>query len=236
TEARRSSKRWLLVREHRKPKWSLMRQPGEARRGPEKVRWLGRLASHCGPRLGARNLFEVQAAEPAGAPGQEHVQQTTHAGGGGLPNPMHQFEIKRIIPLDLFGFDASFTNSALFMVIAGTTITLFTIFAMRNRALVPSRVQSVAELSYEFVARMVRDTVGTAGMKYFPFVFRLFMFVLVLNMLGMVPYSFTVTSHIIITFALAAFIFLGVTLIGFIKHGAKFLKFFVPEGVPLIML
>src|SRR5262245_24430160 len=148
---------------------------------------------------------------------------------------MHQFEIKRIIPLDLFGFDASFTNSALFMVIAGTIITLFTVYAMRNRALVPSRVQSVAELSYEFVARMVRDTVGTDGMKYFPFVFTLFMFVLVLNVLGMVPYSFTVTSHIIITF-LAAFIFLGVTLIGFIKHGAKFLKFFVPEGVPLIML
>jgi len=182
-------------------------------------------------------LFEVQAAEHAGElPGLEHVEQTAHAGGGGLPNPMHQFEIKRIIPLDLFGFDASFTNSALFMVIAGTTITLFTIFAMRNRALVPSRVQSVAELSYEFVARMVRDTVGTDGMKYFPFVFTLFMFVLVLNMLGMVPYSFTVTSHIIITFALAAFIFLAVTLIGFIKHGAKFLKFFVPEGVPLIML
>ena len=119
-------------------------------------------------------MFEVQAAEPAGPPGLEHVEQTAHAGGGGLPNPMHQFEIKRIIPLDLFGFDASFTNSALFMVIAGTTITLFTIFAMRNRALVPSRVQSVAELSYEFVARMVRDTVGTDGMKYFPFVFTLF--------------------------------------------------------------
>jgi F-type H+-transporting ATPase subunit a len=149
---------------------------------------------------------------------------------------MHQFEIKRIIPLELFGFDASFTNSALFMVIAGTIITLFTIYAMRKRALVPSRVQSVAELSYEFVARMVRDTAGTDGMKYFPFVFTLFMFVLVLNMLGMVPYTFTVTSHIIVTFALAAFIFLAVTLIGFIKHGAKFLKFFVPEGVPLVML
>src|SRR5262249_45043881 len=147
---------------------------------------------------------------------------------------MHQLDIKRLIPLELFGFDASFTNSALFMVIAGTIITLFTVYAMRNRALVPSRVQSVAELSYEFVANMVRDNAGTDGMKYFPFVFTLFMFVL--NMLGMVPYSFTVTSHIIVTFALAAFIFLGVTLIGFMKHGAKFLKFFVPEGVPLVML
>ena len=133
-----------------------------------------------------------------------------------------------------FGFDASFTNSALFMVIAATLITLFTLYAMRSRSLVPSRLQSVAELSYEFVANMVRDNVGTDGMKYFPFVFTLFMFVLVLNMLGMVPYSFTVTSHIIVTFALAAFIFLGVTLIGFWKHGVKFLKFFVPEGVPFV--
>jgi F-type H+-transporting ATPase subunit a len=94
----------------------------------------------------------------------------------------------------------------------------------------------VAELSYSFVANMVRDNVGTDGMKYFPFVFTLFMFVLTLNMLGMVPYSFTVTSHIIVTFALAAFIFIGVTLIGFWKHGTKFLKFFVPEGVPIFML
>ena len=139
-----------------------------------------------------------------------------HGGSaGGLPNPMHQFEIKRLIPLELFGFDASFTNSALFMVIAAALITLFTVYAMRSRALVPSRLQSVAEISYEFIANMVRDNVGTAGMKYFPFVFTLFMFVLALNMLGMVPYSFTVTSHIIVTFALAAFIFLGVTLIGF---------------------
>ena len=83
---------------------------------------------------------------------------------------------------------------------------------------------------------MVRDNVGTDGMKYFPFVFTLFMFVLALNLLGMVPYSFTVTSHIIVTFALAAFIFVGVTLIGFIRHGVKFLKFFVPSGVPFVML
>jgi F-type H+-transporting ATPase subunit a len=110
------------------------------------------------------------------------------------------------------------------------------VFAMRKGALVPGRFQSVAELSYEFVANMVRDNVGTSGMKYFPFIFTLFMFVLALNMLGMVPYSFTVTSHIIVTFALAAFIFVGVTLIGFWKHGIGFLKFFVPSGVPFLML
>jgi len=149
---------------------------------------------------------------------------------------MHQFQIQRIFPLELFGFDASFTNSALFMVIAAAIITLFTLLAMRRGALVPGRLQSMAEMSYEFVANMVRDNVGTEGMKYFPFVFTLFMFVLALNMLGLVPYSFTVTSHIIVTFALAAFIFIGVTLIGFWKHGVKFLKFFVPSGVPFVLL
>jgi len=168
---------------------------------------------------------------------EEAVHGGGHGGGGtGLPDPMHQFEIKRLIDLDVFGFDASFTNSALFMVIAAALITLFTLFAMRRGTLVPGRMQSVAEISYEFVANMVRDNVGTEGMKYFPFVFTLFMFVLALNMLGMMPYSFTVTSHIIITFALAAFIFIGVTLIGFWKHGIKFLKFFVPSGVPFVML
>lgn len=159
-----------------------------------------------------------------------------HGGGTGLPDPMHQFEIRRLIPLELFGFDASFTNSALFMVIAAAVITLAALFAMRNGSLVPGRMQSVVELSYQFVANMVRDNVGTEGMKYFPFIFTLFVFVLTLNMLGMVPYSFTVTSHIAVTFALAAFIFIGVTLIGFWKHGAGFLKFFVPSGVPFVML
>jgi len=169
--------------------------------------------------------MEAQAAEEA-----------AHGGATSLPNPMHQFEIKRLIPLELFGFDTSFTNSALFMVIAATLITLFTIYAMWGGKLVPTRLQSVAEISYEFIANMVRDNVGTSGMQYFPFIFTLFMFVLALNMLGMMPYSFTVTSHIIVTFALAAFIFLAVTAIGFLKHGIGFLKFFVPAGVPAVML
>ena len=167
---------------------------------------------------------------------EAYAAEAAHGAEGGLPNPMHQFEIKRLINFELFGVDASFTNSALFMVIAAALITLFTVYAMRRRSLVPTRMQSVAELSYEFVANMVRDNVGTDGMKYFPFIFTLFMFVLALNMLGMLPYSFTVTSHIIVTFALAAFVFLGVTAIGFIKHGVKFLKFFVPSGVPAVML
>jgi len=153
-----------------------------------------------------------------------------------MPNPMHQFEIKRFIELDLFGLDVSFTNASLFMVIAITLISFLTIWGMRGRALVPTRMQSIAEISYEFVANMVRDNVGSDGQKYFPFVFTLFMFVLFCNMLGMMPYSFTVTSHIIVTFALAALVFIGVTIIGFATHGFGFFKFFVPSGVPVALL
>ncbi|MDH4982461.1 F0F1 ATP synthase subunit A [Hyphomicrobium sp. D-2] len=149
---------------------------------------------------------------------------------------MEQFEIKRIIPLELFGWDISFTNASLFMVLAVVLIPLFYLFAMNRRALVPGRLQSIAELSYEFIANMIKDLVGEKGMKYFPWVFTIFMFVLALNLLGMLPYSFTVTSHIIVTFALAAMVWIGVTAIGFANHGPKFLKLFVPSGVPFWLL
>ncbi len=149
---------------------------------------------------------------------------------------MEQFEIKRIIPLELFGWDVSFTNASLFMVIAVVLIPLFYLFAMNRRALVPGRLQSIAELSYEFIANMIRDIVGEGGMKYFPWVFTIFMFILVLNLLGLVPYSFTVTSHIIVTFALAAMVWLIITGIGFVNHGPGFLKLFVPSGVPWWLL
>jgi F-type H+-transporting ATPase subunit a len=168
----------------------------------------------------------------------EAVEDIAVEGGKGLAelNPMEQFEIVPLIPIKLFGVDASFTNSSLFMVIAVLLISLFTIVSMRGRAMVPGRMQSMAELSYEFVANMIRDNVGTAGQKYFPFIFTLFMFILFLNMIGMIPYTFTVTSHIIITFALAMVVFLGVTVIGFVRHGIGFLKFFVPSGVPVALL
>ena len=151
-------------------------------------------------------------------------------------SPMEQFEIRRYIPMDLAGFDVSFTNSSLFMAVATGLIVLFLTMGMRHRALVPGRLQSMAELSYEFVANMMRDTVGPEGQKFFPFVFTLFMFVLFCNMIGMVPYTFTVTSHIIVTFALALAIFVGVTILGFIKHGAGYLRLFVPHGVPVALL
>ncbi len=156
-------------------------------------------------------------------------------GGLGI-DPMHQFVIERIVPLEFAGIDVSFTNSSLFMVIAVILITLFTTVTMSGRAMVPGRWQSLAELSYEFVANMLRDNVGTAGQRYFPFIFTLFMFVLFLNLLGMIPYSFTVTSHIIVTFALAIVIFIGVTIIGFATHGIKFLKMFVPSGIPIALM
>ncbi|MBO6634278.1 F0F1 ATP synthase subunit A [Parvibaculum sp.] len=149
---------------------------------------------------------------------------------------MHQFEIKTYFPLQLGSIDASFTNSSLFMVIAAALLTILMLAGMSRRAMVPGRLQSIVELSYEFIANMLRDNVGTAGLRFFPFVFTLFMFILALNLLGMIPYSFTVTSHIIVTFALAFFIFIGVTILGFAVHGFGFFKFFVPHGVPAYLL
>lgn len=159
------------------------------------------------------------------------------AAGGEAHGPMHQFEINRLSQkLELFGFDASFTNSSLYMVIATVLVVGFLSYAMSGRQLVPGRAQSVAEMLYEFVANMIRENVGTEGMKYFPFVFSLFIFILALNMLGMIPGTFTVTSHIVVTFALAALVFLVVTAIGFINHGAGYLKLFVPDGVPIWLM
>jgi F-type H+-transporting ATPase subunit a len=165
----------------------------------------------------------------------EHGAGAAEHGAGGH-SPLEQFEIKRLIPIDIGGLDLSFTNSALFMLIAVALATLLLTYSMRTRALVPGRLQSMAELSYEFIANMIRENVGTEGRRYFPFIFTLFMFILFGNLLGMMPYSFTYTSHIIVTFALAAVVFVGVTVIGFVRHGMKFLKLFVPEGVPVFLL
>ncbi len=150
-------------------------------------------------------------------------------------SPLEQFEINTLIDIPVLGVDASFTNSALFMVIAVVSATLFMTLGMRGRALVPGRWQSLVELSYEFIANMIRDNVGSEGRKYFPFIFTLFMFLLFGNLLGMLPFTFTYTSHIIVTFALAATVFIGVTLIGFAKHGLKFFGFFLPAGVPIFI-
>lgn len=150
-------------------------------------------------------------------------------------SPLAQFEIKPLLSLRLGDVDLSYTNSALFMTIALVLASSFLMLATRRSALVPGRWQSLAEISYEFVSNMIRDNVGQEGRKYFPLIFSLFMFVLFGNLLGMIPYSFTYTSHIIVTFAMAAVVFIGVTIIGFKKHGLHFLSFLMPAGVPVFM-
>jgi F-type H+-transporting ATPase subunit a len=177
----------------------------------------------------------VEAAAGATA-AAEHGAQTAAHGAAEAHGPMHQFEIKEFIPLELFGYNISFTNAAMYMVIAVAAISAFLILAMRGRALVPTRIQSLAEMVYEYVANIVRGSVGDEGMKYFPWVFTIFIFILTLNLIGMIPGNFTVTSHIIVTFALAAMVWIAVTLIGFAKHGFGYLKLFVPEGVPIWLM
>jgi F-type H+-transporting ATPase subunit a len=150
--------------------------------------------------------------------------------------PLHQFEIHRLVPIHIGGIDVSYTNSALLMTIVVVLVTALLVLGTRKRALVPDRWQSLAEMSYEFVADMVETNVGHGGRDYFPFVFTLFMFILFANFLGMIPYSYTVTSQIVVTFALAAVVFIGVTIIGIVRHGFRFLRLFVPQGVPALLL
>lgn len=151
-------------------------------------------------------------------------------------DPIHQFHLQKWIPLELGGYDVSFTNSSAFMVatVAGAAALLY--FSTAGRSLIPGRLQSISEMAYEFVANTLRDSAGTSGMKFFPFVFSLFMFVLVANLFGMFPYFFTVTSHLIVTFALAMLVMLVVVGYGFYKNGLGFLKLFVPSGVPGLLV
>ena len=150
-------------------------------------------------------------------------------------DPLAQFEIKTIVPMEIGGVDLSFTNSSLFMVLTLIAVTAFLTLSMRRQALVPGRWQVLAEMFYGLVAGMVRENVGAEGRKYFPFIFSLFMFILFGNLLGLLPYTFTFTSHLVVTFAMAAVVFLGVTAIAIAKHRLRFLGFFLPTGVPLIM-
>ena len=137
-----------------------------------------------------------------------------------------------MVDLQIAGLDLHITNSAIWMMVATALVIAFTTVFISRRAMVPGRMQSLVEISYEFVANMIKDNVGHEGRPYFPFIFTLFMFILACNMLGMLPYSFTVTSQVVVTFGLAFVVFIGVTVIGFIKHGLGFFKFFLPHGVP----
>ena len=152
-------------------------------------------------------------------------------------NPMTQFEVYRIGPeIKVGALDISFTNASLFMVISTLTILVIFKLGSKKNTHLPNKLQLLTELSYTFISKMIGDTAGSNARPYFAFIFSLFMFVLFCNMFGMIPYTFTVTSHIIVTFVLASFIFIGVTIIGFIKHGFGYLKLFVPSGVPVILL
>ncbi|MDX2144248.1 MAG: F0F1 ATP synthase subunit A [Rhodospirillaceae bacterium] len=146
---------------------------------------------------------------------------------------MEQFIVKPLINLELAGADISYSNSALFMTFA--VLATFALFwaGTRHRTMVPTRWQSVTEIMYEFVGGMVKDNVGLEGMRYFPFIFTLFMFILFGNFLGLLPYSFTFTSHIIVNACLALFIFIAVTVIGFARHGLHYFSLFCPPGTPL---
>lgn len=153
-----------------------------------------------------------------------------------MHSPVEQFTIKILFALNLFGYDVSFTNSSLFMVLTVLASIAFLALAIRPAALIPGRMQGLAEMLYEFVADMVRSNVGNEGRPYFPVIFTLFMFVLFSNLLGLIPYSYTTTSQIVVTFALALAIFIGVTLIALVKHGFHFFSFFVPSGAPKALI
>lgn len=151
-------------------------------------------------------------------------------------NPLHQFEIHRFVDIGFGDFDLSFSNSSLAMVLGVVCVFLLFYLGIKNSKIIPGRLQALAEMAYQLVASMLKDNVGTAGLKYFPFVFSVFFFVLFGNLLGLIPYMFTYTSHIIVTFSLAMIVFLFITVIGFVLHGAKFFGYFVPKGVPWPLL
>jgi len=150
-----------------------------------------------------------------------------------MASPTKQFVIEPLVPFELGGTDLSFTNSSLFMVLSVITATLFLSLAMRKKEMIPGRLQMFGELTYEFVAKMVRDNIGPKGRGFFPFVFTIFMFVLMGNFLGLIPKSFTFTSHIAVTATLALVVFSSVIIFGIINHGLKFFTLFIPSGVPI---
>lgn len=154
---------------------------------------------------------------------EEHAQHS----------PLTQFEVIPLHPIHILGYDVSFTNAALWMVLVVVAILAFLLPASRKTALIPGRLQSAGEMLVEFIDETLQEVAGKSALPYFPFIFTLFIFILFCNLLGMIPTSFAVTSHIIVTFMLAAIVFVGVTLIAIIKHGpVKFAKFFLPEGTP----
>jgi len=151
-------------------------------------------------------------------------------------DPIHQFHIEKLIPIEVGGVDFSFTNSALFMVLTVTVASGFLLLATRRRALVPSRWQSSAEVLYEFMAQTLRESAGSEGMRFFPFVFSIFLFFLFGNSWGLFPYFFTYSAHIIVTGAMALVVILTVVVYGLMRHKLGFFRLFVPSDVPVALL
>src|SRR6266571_2116455 len=152
-------------------------------------------------------------------------------------DPIHQFNIEPLFTIGHIGnHTIAFTNSSLYMFLSVAVISLLMIGGMAGRQLVPGRLQSIAEISYEFVASMIRSTAGSEGMKFFPLIFSLFMFICVSNLVGIIPYTFTVSSHLVVTAALALLVFFTVLIYGFYKNGLKFFNLFVPSGIPMVIL
>ena len=152
-------------------------------------------------------------------------------------SPMAQFEVHPLIPIHIGGYDLSFTNASLWMVLAVAAATAFLVLGVKRDGIVPGRLQSVVEIIYDFIERnTVMNVMGEEGKRFFPFIFTLFIFIFFTNFFGLIPYSFTVTSHIIVTFAMALMVFVVVLGVGFWTHGLHFFSLFVPSGAPIWLL
>ncbi len=153
-----------------------------------------------------------------------------------MHNPLDQFQIKSLIHFSILNYDLSITNSSIFMLITLFIVIFITIVHRKKSTIVPNRICALNEMLYDMISAMVESTAGKKGLVYVPFVLSLYLFILLCNIIGMIPGAFTVTSHISITFALSAFIFIAVTIIGFAKHGLHYFKLFLPEGTPIILM
>ena len=151
-------------------------------------------------------------------------------------SPLDQFTIQRIFEMKIGNIDISLTNSSVMMIAVLVILNIFLIYATKRKSVVPGRLQSIAEMSYEMIYNTTQSNLGNNGKRLFPLVYSLFMFILLCNMLGLIPYSFTVTSHIIVTFALAFGVFLLATIMGFVINGHKYLRLFLPNGVPVFLI
>ena len=149
-----------------------------------------------------------------------------------MHSPLAQFEIKKIFDITILGYDVSFTNSSMLMVAALIISCSFFYFALRGESVIPTRLQMLAETLFSVIDDMIKQNIGENGKRYMSFILSIFMFILICNLFGMIPYSFTVTSHISVTFILAMIVFLLVTIVGFVKHGLHFFSLFLPKGTP----